>query len=175
MNLISKCISDASFQKPIFLSHSAPAWLGHGPFAFWLIENHRPACLVELGTHYGYSYLCFCQQIQAMGLETRATAIDTWKGDKHSGFYDESAFIELKKYHDSKYGAFSNLLRSTFDEALDQFPDHSIDLLHIDGRHLYEDVKHDYDSWKRKLSSRAIVLFRAGPGNLHRAISGVSA
>ena len=59
----------------------------------------------------------------------------------------------------SEYSNFSKLLRATFDEAVNQFDDGSIDLLHLDGRHFYEDVKHDFETWQRKLLSRAIVLF----------------
>ena len=33
-----------------------------------------------------------------------------------------------------------------------------MDLLHIDGRHRYDDVRHDFQSWQRKLSGRAVVL-----------------
>ena len=49
-------------------------------------------------------------------------------------------------------------VRCTFAEALQHFPDGSVDLLHIDGRHFYEDVKEDYESWLPKLSDRAVVL-----------------
>ncbi len=157
MRLPANCVSDVSFQKPLAMSPSG--WLGHGPFAFWLMAQHRPRQFVELGTHHGYSYFCFCQQVKSMGLGVRCSAVDTWRGDDHAGFYDDGVFTALKAYNDSHYADFSDLKRSSFDDALALFEDKSIDLLHIDGRHFYEDVKHDFESWKRKLSSRAIVLF----------------
>jgi hypothetical protein len=82
-----------------------------------------------------------------------------WRGDEHAGFYGEEIFTRFSAYHDARYRAFSRLIRSTFDEAVGTFADGSIDLLHIDGRHLYEDVAHDFETWRPKLSARAVVLF----------------
>lgn len=135
------------------------SWAGHVPFGAWLVAKHRPRILVELGTHTGFSYGAFCQTVQTKGLDTRCYAVDTWAGDEHAGYYDDSVFNELSEYHNSRYAAFSRLLRMTFDDALEYFEDATVDLLHIDGLHTYEAVKHDFDSWCPKLSSRAIVLF----------------
>jgi hypothetical protein len=135
------------------------AWHEHGPFAFWLLQATRPTKLVELGTHEGYSYLAFCQAIQRLGLDTTCYAVDTWQGDEHAGFYGEEVFTSLQRYHNEHYSGFSQLIRTTFDDAAAYFPNGSIDLLHIDGRHSYEDVKHDFTTWAPKLSDRAIVLF----------------
>jgi glycosyltransferase involved in cell wall biosynthesis len=151
------CLSSVSFWSPDRLGPQT-AWLEHAPFAFWLVETLRPSTLVELGTHGGFSYFAFCQVIQRLGVGTRCWAVDTWRGDEHAGFYGDEVFEQVRQHHDPRYSAFSTLVRSTFDDALHQFPDGSVDLLHVDGRHYYEDVKHDLEVWRAKLSDRAVVL-----------------
>ncbi len=150
-------LSPVSFWVPNFFE--ASEWIEHVPFAFWLIEAHQPRTLVELGTHGGCSYFSFCQAVKTIGLATRCYAVDHWMGDKHAGFYGEEFFERVRDYNQQYYAAFSRLVRSDFDEAVAHFSDASIDLLHIDGRHFYEDVKHDFETWLPKLSDRAIVLF----------------
>jgi hypothetical protein len=92
-------------------------------------------------------------------LATRCFAIDTWSGDPQSGFYGPEVLAALKAVNDSRYGEFSTLVQSTFDAAAARFADRSIDLLHIDGVHGYESVRHDYETWLPKLSDQAVVLF----------------
>jgi hypothetical protein len=84
--------------------------------------------------------------------------VDTWLGDAHATHYKESVYQDLREYH-REYESFSTLLRMTFDEALPQVPDGSVDLLHIDGLHFYDAVKKDYETWRPKFSERGVVLF----------------
>jgi septal ring factor EnvC (AmiA/AmiB activator) len=86
-------------------------------------------------------------------------AVDTWRGDEQAGFYGEEVFIDVNACNERRYARFSRLLRMTFDEALHEFSDESIDLLHIDGLHTYEAVRHDFEAWLPKLARGAVVMF----------------
>jgi len=135
------------------------AWHGHVPFAHWLVAATRPRSIVELGTHAGVSYSAFCQAVQRSDSGARCHAVDTWAGDAHAGAYDEAVYAEFSAFNAAHFAGFSTLIRKTFDDALADFADGSIDLLHIDGFHTYEAVRHDFESWRPKLSNRAVVLF----------------
>jgi hypothetical protein len=147
------------FWKPQYLKPGLPAWEGHIPFAFWIMEALAPSTFIELGTHYGTSYFAFCQAVERLGLATTCFAVDTWQGDEHAGLYGEEVFATVNAYNAERYATFSTLVRSTFDEALPHFEDGSVDLLHIDGHHTFEAVRHDFETWLPKLSDRAVVLF----------------
>jgi len=155
--IFNSLISEASFKVPKLIKPSA--WTQHAPFAFFIIEAIKPNIIVELGTHYGYSFFTFCQAIYDFKLNSHCYAVDNWIGDVHSGYYDNSIFLEVESYTKKNYDAFAHLLRMNFNEALDLFDDKSIDLLHIDGRHYFDDVKQDFLDWLPKLSDNSIVLF----------------
>ena len=149
------------FEKPHRVSHLS-AWNEHIPFAFWIVAAARPACLVELGTHAGVSFAAFCQAAHEVDCDMRAIAVDTWTGDPHtlarSDAYEADLYAEVSRYFASYYPR-AELWRMTFDEATPKILDGTVDLLHIDGLHTYDAVRHDFETWRPKLSDRAIVLF----------------
>lgn len=146
-----------ALKRPHWLTSMA-FWHKHIPFAFALTEMLKPKVYVELGTHMGDSYCAFCQAVETLQLDTTCYAVDTWAGDEHTGHYDDSIYEDLLAYTNAHYGGFSTLIRRFFDDALDLFDDHSIDLLHIDGTHTYDAVKRDFEAWLPKMSQRGVII-----------------
>lgn len=153
------------FHNPLFAFHKDyldffSPWAGHIHFAFDLIASIKPKTVVELGTYKGTSFFSFCEAVKELKLDTVLYAIDTWKGDSQTGFYDDEVFNFVgsiqKKYYSEVTARF---VKKDFNSAITDFADKSIDILHIDGDHTYEAVKNDYLKWKDKVSPNGVILF----------------
>lgn len=136
------------------------SWSAHLAFANDLISALQPSLVVELGAHWGETYFTFCQTVEEQRLSCMCYAVDQWQGDQYVGGYGEEVFDDVNEYNTRYYRQFSYLLRQSFGDALSQFEDGSIDLLHIDGLHTYEAVSHDFRSWLPKVSSGGIILLQ---------------
>jgi predicted O-methyltransferase YrrM len=149
-------LSPQSYWMPSLLVESA--WHEHAPFAAWILDRLRPRTVVELGTHNGFSYFAWCECAERLGIDTTFVAIDSWEGDDQAGFYSNSVYDAVVE-HNARYQQRSTLLRGYFADRAADIDDKSVDLLHIDGRHGYEDVQEDFTTYLPKVSSRGIVLF----------------
>lgn len=118
----------------------------------------QPDCIVELGTHRGFSFFAFCHALRELGLPGKVHAIDTWAGDAHAGYYGEEIFSDVAQILESDYPDNGIMHRQTFDAAVSTFADQSIDILHIDGLHTYDAARHDFESWLGKVKPGGIVL-----------------
>src|SRR5204863_9980612 len=140
------------------LVYGVGAWTPHMHFAYDLVAVLKPALLVELGVDRGESYFAFCQAALENKTGTRCFGIDTWRGDRHAGGYDETTFAQVSEHNGLNYESFSTLFRSSFDEALTRFNDNTIDVLHLDGLHTESAVRHDLGAWLPKLRPGGILL-----------------
>ncbi|OFE13776.1 hypothetical protein PHACT_12055 [Pseudohongiella acticola] len=134
-------------------------WIDHLPFGYDLMAALRPRTLVELGTYSGLSFFCFCQAAREMGLPTRSYAVDTWEGDDHTGAYGEDIYRSVQAHQQAQYPDSASLLRMRFDQALSQFEDNSLDMIHLDGLHTRDAVSEDFRQWYPKLRPGGIFLF----------------
>ncbi len=157
-DLQQKEIIDILRYEPKRLISASPAWIGHLPFANFLVKKIKPEIIVELGTHTGNSLCGFAQAVKEADLPTQIYGVDTWQGDKHAGTYAAEIYQTLNKYVVTEFPKVK-LLRMMFDEALAHFQNESVDLLHIDGLHTYDAVKHDFTTWLPKVKQTGIVIF----------------
>lgn len=135
------------------------SWIGHIPFLQWVISELKPKKYVELGVHTGNSFCAAAECLKKLEIKSKAYGVDTWKGDHQASFYGEEVYTDLVEYINNNELKNTVLIRKYFDEAVEEFENDSIDLLHIDGLHTYEAVKNDYTKWLPKMSNIGVILF----------------
>jgi hypothetical protein len=130
------------------------SWGGHRRFAEWILRQMNPNVTVDLGVDYGLSTFSFA--IPRIG---HVYGIDNFIGDEFVG-YDQNRmkydFVMMKR---EKLHLQNNLtfIEGDFDTVAKTW-DKKIDILHIDGSHVYEDVKKDFETWTKFLSEDSVVL-----------------
>lgn len=162
------CMKEWSYYKPKFecdelnyeLLRYSP-WSGHRNFAYDFINYFEPEIIVELGSYYGCSTFAFMQAIKDFSIHSKFYAIDTWGGDDFTkNDYKENVYLAFSDVARSYFKKQQLIMvRKTFDEAIKEFDSNSIDLLHIDGSHHYEDVKHDFETWISRVKNDGVILF----------------
>lgn len=147
------------FEYKDSLNFYRSAWSGHFFFAYDLVRNLKPARIVELGTDYGHSFFSMAQAVVDSKIDAEMNAVDSWEGDKHARYYDSEVYESVQKVVSKHFAELKiNLHKKYFADAVNDFGDNSIDLLHIDGLHTYEAVKDDFDTWLPKMSKSGVIM-----------------
>jgi predicted O-methyltransferase YrrM len=126
------------------------AWSEHIEFAEWLVNKKNPSVIVDLGVDYGFSTFSFA--LPEIG---EIYGIDCFEGDEHAGFRNTFKYVNLKK----KQLRYENItfIKDYFDNCAKEWS-LPIDILHIDGRHKYEDIENDYQTWSKFLNKNGVIL-----------------
>ncbi len=126
------------------------AWRGHEGFATWLVKDMRPTTVVDLGVDFGFSSFTF-----ALAGAEMVYGIDSFEGDPEAGLRDTYGEV-VKRQNDLGITNLS-LIKGYFSDVAKTW-DKPIDILHIDGRHRYEDVKEDYETWRPFVRKGGVIL-----------------
>lgn len=100
---------------------------------------------MELGVFEGYYSAELCKANPRLQL----TSIDCWENGVFAEAYAK-AQEALKSFN-------ATLIKSKGDDALDKFPDNSLDFVYIDADHRYLSVSHDIYFWNEKVRIGGIV------------------
>ena len=138
------------FQWYKYLGDHKTAWEGHILYIYNQIQEWKPKIVVELGVYMGHSLASMAEGCSDAKLDTKLYGIDHFQGDEHSGIFGKD--IEDIAMNCLSHYPNVTVIKKTFNEALVDWEareDKSIDLLHIDGRHFYEDIKEDFENWSK--------------------------
>jgi hypothetical protein len=155
-NSITTLAQGSMFWRPAFLTESG--WLEHIPFAFWLVEAHKPSTVVELGTRSGASYFATCQAIERLQLDASCYAVSTWADEGLSTDESDAMYAKVKSYNEAHYSSFSSLVRSPAKQALNHFADNSVDLIYFNRLNGTEADTQLINAWIPKLSEKGLIL-----------------
>jgi predicted O-methyltransferase YrrM len=126
------------------------AWHGLVPFAHWLVQTVDPKLVVELGVDYGLSLIELARHSKGV-----TVGVDWFEGDAQTGHRNAE---EIARKNVIESGFDIKIVKQKFDDAKALFEDEVIDILHIDGAHDYESVKHDFETWLPKVRSGGVIL-----------------
>ena len=136
-------------------------WFSY-PFLYEKAVEECPenSVFVEVGCFMGKSTSCMATLIKQSSKKIDFYAIDHWKGsDEHQEHYSEKDLWKIftdnmVKYELTRY--IKPLITNSI-EASKLFPDESIDFLHLDASHEYENVLNDIKAWYPKIKKGGII------------------
>lgn len=128
------------------------AWKGHRIFAEWLVKECGIKTAVELGVDRGYSLFVFANA----GIQ-QIYGIDLWEPGDYG--YDNHQPMLERFIDEHNLQNHITLIRGEFGQVATTWSYGTVDLVHIDGTHYYDNVKADFTNWEKYLDkNNGIVI-----------------
>ena len=116
---------------------------------------------VEVGSWKGKSSAFMAVEIANSQKDIKFICIDTWEGSvEHQDYQELKNLYDIFKSNMKPVEKYYRSIRSKSLEAVNSFPDQSLDFVFIDASHEYEDVKEDILAWLPKVKSGGILAGR---------------
>lgn len=152
----------------MYKDNGIQGWMSGGEQQWLYTQAKKMKSIVEIGSWKGRSTHALCS-----GTKGTVYAVDTWKGSRaeltssHREATERDIFVDFKQ----NLAGFRNLnpIRMPSTEAHTLFQAKSVDMIFIDGSHLYEDVLADITLWLPKCR-RLICGHDAGQDGVPRAV-----
>ncbi len=126
----------------------------------WLVEEHAPKTVVEIGTYAGGTLYCLCRLAQP---DATIASIDKPMGRFGGGYTDERA-VEMQRLFPRDRQKL-HLIRddsqnpSTLEALKGILGETPLDLLFIDGDHTYEGVRSDFEMYSPLVVEGGMIAF----------------
>ena len=126
----------------------------------WLVEEHAPKTVCEIGTYAGGTLYCFCRLAQP---DATIVSIDKPMGRFGGGYTDERA-EEIQKLFPREQQTVTLIradshLPATREQLQGILGGAQLDLLFIDGDHTYEGVRSDFEMYSPMVRAGGMVGF----------------
>ena len=140
------------------LAHLPDGWMDHGEQILALLEQHRPAVVVELGTCVGRSAVAMARVIRQW--QGTLYCVDTWAGRPHPGrsTWPTRIGIAARNLQVAKVAASVRLIVGTTYEVAQAWTGPTIDALYVDADHRYESCLRDLELWTPHVRQGGLIL-----------------
>jgi predicted O-methyltransferase YrrM len=139
-----------------FAVHQKPKELSE---LLWLVEDLRPASVLEIGTLYGGTLYCWCRLAAP---DATLVSIDLPHGSYGGGYTEERAREMMSLF--PRDGQQLHLLRAdshapaTLEQVKAILDGRQLDLVFIDGDLTYEGVRQDFETYSPLAGSGAVMV-----------------
>jgi len=117
--------------------------------------NRNPQFL-EVGCWHGHSTRFWAYSVSKLG--GLLNCVDHWQGSLGTTYDEGTPFVRFEEnLKQARLWSFLKIFRMSSEEASLLFEDESLDLVFLDGDHLYESFIRDFESWLPKVKKGGIL------------------